>query len=76
MDVVTNISKTKREYNVTLNDEIILRLDKKVIDKLAVMDEVEMEELVKESYDYLYESGLNLSLNYLSYAMKWRLLLI
>ena len=42
MDVVTNISKTKREYNVTFNDEITLRLDKKVIDKLTIMDEVDM----------------------------------
>ncbi len=70
MDVVTNISKTKREYNVTFNDEITLRLDKKVIDKLTIMDEVDMEELIRESYDYLYESGLNLSLNYLSYAIR------
>ncbi|WP_290772016.1 RecX family transcriptional regulator [Anaerofustis sp.] len=70
MDIITKITKSKREYSVTLNDEIVLRLDKKVLDKLSLFEEVDREELVKESYDYLYDKGLNLALNYLSYAAR------
>ena len=70
MDVITKITKTKREYNVTINDEKVLRLDRKIISKLKVEDEVDIDELIKESYDDLYDTALNMALNYLSYAMR------
>lgn len=70
MDFITDISKTKREYNVTINDEKTIRLDRKVINGLSLMDEVDIDKLIQESYDSLYESALNMSLNYLSYAIR------
>jgi len=70
MDIITKITKTKREYSITLNDEWVIRLDKKVVDRLSVGDSVDQYSLIKESYDKLYDLALNLSLNYLSYAMR------
>lgn len=67
---ITDIKRNKKDALITLNDDFSILVALKSLKKLDIDDDVNLIDIVNDGREYLYDKAINLSYNYLSYAMR------
>lgn len=70
MDIITKVFKGKKESTLTINDDYTFKINPKKIEQYKTEEEINVKEVIKENYDYLYDAGFNMAINYLTYAQR------
>lgn len=67
---ITDIKRNKKDALITLNDDFSILIALKSLKKINIGDDVNLIDIVSDGREYLYDKAINLSYNYLSYAMR------
>ena len=67
---ITDIKRNRKDALITLNDDFSILIALKSLKKINIGDDVNLTDIVSDGREYLYDKAINLSYNYLSYAMR------